>query len=127
MATKERIKAIIRCEQRKQGPAVSCLKGYKASARKVRVLANLIRGKYVKDACDILQVQVRSSAEVINKVLKSAISNAKNKGLDPTRLIILEVNVNSGPIVKRFMPVSKGRAVTIRKRSSHISFKLVEA
>ncbi|QQG34974.1 MAG: 50S ribosomal protein L22 [Deltaproteobacteria bacterium] len=126
MSTNERIKAVVRKEQRKQGAAVASLNGYRASARKVRVLANLVRGKYAKDACDILQVQVRRSAQILKKVLQSAIANAETKGFNLSRLFISEVCINSGPMMKRFMPVSKGRAVTIRKRSSHICFKLIE-
>lgn len=93
-----------------------------SSAQKVRLVANLIRGKKVLNALNILRFNNKKSALLVRKVLHSAIANAEhNKGLDVDTLFITKITVDEGPIMKRTMPRAKGRADRILKRSSHIT------
>ncbi len=94
--------------------------------RKVRLVANLIRGKKVAEAREILLYTTRVSAPVIRKVLESAVANAENTAaearerIDTDEMIVTNIQVNEGRTLKRFMPVARGRAAPRRKRSSHI-------
>ncbi|BAP58370.1 50S ribosomal protein L22 [Candidatus Tachikawaea gelatinosa] len=93
-----------------------------SSAQKNRLVANLIRGKKVSQALNILQFTSKKSAFLIKKVLNSAIANAEhNNGLDIDDLIVKKIFIDQGPTVKRIMPRAKGRADRITKRSSHIT------
>ena len=95
--------------------------------RKARQVIDLIRGKRVSDAETILKFTPRFSAEVIGKVLKSAIANAENNHkLQRDQLIVSEAYVDQGPTMKRFMPRAQGRASMIHKRTSHITIVLAE-
>jgi len=93
-----------------------------SSAQKVRLIANLIRGKRVSNALRLLRFNNKKSAFLVRKVLKSAASNAEhNKGLDIDTLIVKKITVDEGPVMKRIMPRAKGRSDRILKRSSHIT------
>lgn len=93
-----------------------------ASAQKVRLVANLIRGKKVEFALNILHFSNKKAAFIISKVLKSAVANAEhNNGLDVSKLKITKIFINEGPTMKRMMPRAKGRADRILKRTSHIT------
>ena len=126
MATRERVKA----ENRK----VNADKRAKAVARyirispsKVRIVLNVIRGKDYSDAVAILKNMPNSAAEYVVKVLESAGANAENNlGLNKNDLYVAETFVDGGPTLKRFQPVSKGRAHSILKRTSHITVILDE-
>jgi large subunit ribosomal protein L22 len=100
----------------------------RVSARKARLVANLIRGKSVAEAMEILQLTYRPSAgPIVANLLKSAVSNVDHSEYpDPEDLIIGEISVDSGPTMKRFRPRARGRASSIRKRLCHIQLKLVE-
>ncbi|MDP3784852.1 MAG: 50S ribosomal protein L22 [bacterium] len=101
------------------------LKYLRASARKVRQVADLIRGKSVKQAGETLKFAAKAPRLPLQKLLKSARANAKhNFGLDPETLVVKEIRVDEGPTLKRFMPRAFGRAAPIRKRLSHISLVL---
>ncbi len=100
------------------------LKNYRQSPRKVRLLADLVRGKKVKDALSALQFVDKRAAEPFTKVVLSAQANAKNAGADISKLIIKNVAVNKGTVIKRFMPRARGSASAIRKRNSHITVEL---
>ncbi len=94
------------------------------SPRKVRIVANMIRGKRVEDALGILTLLPKKSARVISKLVHSAASNAddQSKGkADVDSLVIKTIQVDNGPIVKRWMPRAMGRANRIQRRSSHIT------
>jgi large subunit ribosomal protein L22 len=91
------------------------------SASKVRRVANLIRGKKVDVALNVLSNLPNRSATLISKVLKSAIANAENKGLDPDDLFVKTIYVDEGPTLKRFRPRAMGRANRIRRRTCHIT------
>ena len=97
------------------------------SARKGRLVADLVRGKSVADAQAILAFSTRAAAVPIRKVLASAVANADhNHGLDPRELSLVKVTVDEGPTVKRFRPRAMGRASSIMKRTCHITIGLAE-
>ena len=124
MATKERIKAIARKEARGLEVAKASLRNLKTSARKARVLANMIRGQSLVHAYEALSFQSRFAAEPLRDLLKSAASNAAGRGFDADNLVVEEIQVHKGPIAKRFMPRAQGRATPIRKQSTHIDVRL---
>jgi large subunit ribosomal protein L22 len=102
------------------------LRFLRGSPRKVRLVADLIRGKGVQDAVNILHFTNKHAAKDIEKLLKSAIANAENRDepMDVDRLFVKEVFVDPGPSMKRFRPAPMGRAYRILKRQSHITIKL---
>ncbi len=101
------------------------LNTYRQSPRKVRLLADLIRGKNVKDALEALLFADKRAAPVFLKVLKSAIANATNNNQEDTNsLFVKEVTVNQGVILKRMMPRARGSGARINKRTSHIDIVL---
>ena len=91
------------------------------SASKVRLVIDLIRGKQVDQALATLANTPRKAARMIEKVLKSAIANAEQKGLDPEELIVKRAYVDEGPTMKRVKPRAMGRANVIRRRTCHIT------
>lgn len=96
-------------------------KGVRISPRKVSVVADLVRGRSVEDALVILDHTPRRSALAVKKVVMSAKANADhNHGFKPDSLQITEISVTAGPRLKRFRPVSRGRAHPFQKRTSHI-------
>ena len=107
--------------------AVATLKNARISARKVKIVADLIRGKDAKEALAIVKFTPKASSEVLEKLLKSAIANAENNhGMSSNNLYVAEIYANQGPTMKRIRPAAKGSAVRIRKRTSHITIKLRE-
>ena len=106
---------------------VATLKNARISARKVKIVADLIRGKDAKEALAIVKFTPKASSEIIEKLLKSAIANAENNhGMKSNNLYVAEIYANQGPTMKRIRPAAKGSAVRIRKRTSHITIKLIE-
>jgi large subunit ribosomal protein L22 len=97
------------------------------SARKVRVVADVIRGKSVDEALTLLAFQRRAAAAPIRKVLDSAVANADQRGLDLDQLVVSEIQVDKGPIMRRYQPRAHGRAYRIRKQTSHIRVAVSEA
>lgn len=107
--------------------AVATLKNARISARKVKIVADLIRGKDAKEALAIVKFTPKASSEIIEKLLKSAIANAENNhGMKSNNLYVAEIYANQGPTMKRIRPAAKGSAVRIRKRTSNITIKLRE-
>ena len=107
--------------------AKATLKYARISARKVKIVADLIRGKNVDEALAILKFTPRGAAEIIAKVVKSAKANAENNHeMDADKLYDPSIVSNQGPTMKRFMPRAMGRATMIRKRTSHIEVVLKE-
>jgi large subunit ribosomal protein L22 len=94
------------------------------SARKVRPLADLIRGKHADEALDILKYQPQRGARLIEKVLKSALGNAEDLRADMDSLIVTDARVDGGPMFKRIRPRARGMAFQIKKRMSHIRISL---
>lgn len=102
------------------------LNNHRASPRKVRVVANLIKGKKVGEAMAQLGFLAKRPASPIAKLLKSAINNAKNnfKIKDESVLVVKSIAVNPGPVLKRHRPRSRGMANQILKRTSHVTIVL---
>lgn len=97
------------------------------SARKAKLVIDLIRGKEVGEAIAILRHTPKSASPVVEKLLNSAIANAEhNYSLDVNKLFVSEVFVNQGPTMKRFRPRAMGRASRINKRTSHITLVVSE-
>jgi len=97
------------------------------SPRKARLNAELIRGKRVEEALNILSQTPRHAAKVVSKVVRSALANARqNKSIDVDTLFIKTIFVNQGPTLKRFRARPMGRAARIRKRTCHITVVLSE-
>jgi len=92
------------------------------SASKARRVINLVRGKSVEDALDILRWAPQGASEPVAKVIASAAANAQNNnGLDPRTLVVASVYADEGPTAKRIRPRAQGRAYRIRKRTTHIT------
>ena len=95
--------------------------------RKVRVVMDLIRGKNVAEAFAILKFTPKAGADVVEKVLKSAVANAENNhDLNVENLYVAETFVGAGPTLKRFRPMDHGKAFRINKRTSHITVVVKE-
>ena len=89
------------------------------SPRKVRLVINAIRKKPATQAQSILMGLNKKAARLVEKGLKSAVANAKGKGLEESRLMVSEIKADGGPVMKRFMSRSMGRADQILKRTTH--------
>jgi large subunit ribosomal protein L22 len=104
------------------------LKYARISARKVKIVADLIRGKKADEALAIVKYTPKASSEIVEKLLKSAIANAENNhNMDRTKLVISQIYANQGPTLRRIRPAAKGSAVRIRKRTSHVTIVLRES
>ena len=107
--------------------ARATLKYTRISARKVKIVADLIRGKNVDEALAIVKFTPKASSEIIEKLLKSEIANAENNhNMKHQKLYFAEIYANQGPTLKRIRPAAKGSAVRIRKRTSHITIVVKE-
>ena len=107
--------------------AEATLRYARISARKVKIVADLIRGKDIDEALAIVKYARKASSEIIEKLLKSAIANAENNHhMAHEKLYVAEIYANQGPTLKRIRPAAKGSAVRIRKRTSHITIVLKE-
>lgn len=102
------------------------LKNYRQSPRKVRLIADLVRGKNLVEALTMLKFVNKKAAEPFSKVLRSAEANAKRKGKNPEQLFIKKVAVDKGEVYKRYMPRARGSASPINRRNSHITVELAE-
>ncbi|MCB9812267.1 50S ribosomal protein L22 [Candidatus Nomurabacteria bacterium] len=100
------------------------LKNYRQSPRKVRLIADLVRGKKAADALATLNFVDKRAAQPFAKVISSAVANAKQQGAKEEELFIKAVQVNKAPTFKRSMPRARGSASRINKRNSHISVEL---
>ncbi len=102
------------------------LKNYRQSPRKVRLVAELIKGKRVADALLILDTLPKRASGPVLKLLMSAISNAKQASVKEDNLFVENVTVNKGIVLKRSMPRARGSASRINKRTSHVALFLIE-
>jgi large subunit ribosomal protein L22 len=94
----------------------------RVSATKARRVIDLVRGKPVAEALDILRWAPQSASEPVAKVIASAAANAQNNnGLDPSTLVVATLTADEGPTAKRIRPRAQGRAFRIRRRTSHIT------
>ncbi len=127
MATRSREKAAARRENADRRPH-AIVRYVRISARKVKVVIDLIRGKSVAEAKAILMYTPKAASAVVEKLLDSAVANAENNlELSRDNLYVAEVFANQGPTLKRFRPRAQGRATRIRKRTSHITIVLDQA
>ena len=105
--------------------AKASLRYLRITPRKVRVVADLIRGKNVNAALAQLSYLEKRAAEPLAKLLRSAVANAeqaaKDQSLDVDRLTVKELMVDQGPSLRRYMPRAMGRAFKVLKKTSHIS------
>jgi large subunit ribosomal protein L22 len=120
---REKIKAVK--EAAKTGPAVAYLNDVPTSPRKMRLVADLIRGQRVAKALNLLKYEAKHPAARMEKLLMSAIANweTKNKDvkLEEADLFVKEVSVDGGRMLKRLRPAPQGRAHRVRKRSNHVT------
>ncbi len=98
------------------------LSNYRQSPRKVRLIADLIRGKSAEQAINILGLLPKRGAEPMMKLVKSAVANAKEG--DASQLFISSIQVNGGVVFKRMMPRARGRGFPIKKKTSLITMEL---
>lgn len=96
------------------------------TAMKARRIVNLVRGRSATDALSVCRFSPQAAAEVVGKVIASAVANAENNhGLKPETLTVAAAWVDEGPTLKRFQPRAQGRAFRINKRTCHITVELV--
>lgn len=97
------------------------------SPQKVILIADLVRGKFVGEAIEILKYQPQRAARMLEKVVKSAMANAEDRRAPhPEYLVLGEVRVDKGPMFRRLRPKSRGMATILKKRMSHITVVLNE-
>lgn len=124
MGARKRLAAEKRKEEKKQ-QYYAVLKNCPTSPRKMRLVADLIRGMEVNRALDVLKFSSKEASRSVEKLLLSAIANwqAKNEGerLEESELYVKRIMVDSGRILKRLRPAPQGRAHRIRKRSNHVT------
>jgi large subunit ribosomal protein L22 len=98
------------------------------SPRKARLLMNLIRGRDVDDAITLLRFSKQRASGMIEKVVRSAVANATEQEVAPQRnaLFVAKAWVDPGPVIKRFQPKDRGKAYSIKKRTSHLVVTLDE-
>ena len=107
--------------------AIAHVRYVRISPRKVKIVADLIRGKSIAEATAILANTPKAASEPILKLLKSAVSNAEaNHGMNVENLYVSQIFACPGPILKRIMPRAQGRAFRINKRTSHITLAVAE-
>ena len=103
--------------------ATATLRYLKSSPQKVRLIVNLVRGKKVEEALQILHFTKKAAAKDLEKLLRSAVANAENKedAPDVDELVVSKIYVNEGPREKRVQPAPMGRAYQIQKRKAHVT------
>ena len=102
------------------------LKNYRQSPRKVRLVADLLKGKRIAEAFMQLHAMPKRASGPMEQLLKSAVANATVAGIKEDDLHILNVTVNKGIVMKRNMPRARGSASRINKRTSHVALTLIE-
>ncbi len=112
----------------KDAVVTATAKYVRVSARKARLVADLVRGKSVPEARAILAFSTRGAAEPVRKVLDSACANADhNHAMDSEELVLTRVLIDEGPTMRRFRPRAMGRSTRINKRTCHITIGLSQA
>lgn len=100
------------------------VKNYRQAPRKVRLIADLVRGKDVEHAITVLTHLQKKGANPFKKLIESAVANAKEQGIEKDSLIVKEIKVDKGFTFKRFRPRARGRASSIHKHTSNVLVKL---
>jgi len=108
--------------------ARASVKFLRVAPRKLRYVADQIRGLPVEDALNLLRFSPRAAARPLAKLLQSAVANAEQQGIgDVDQMVIQRVTVDGGPVLKRWLPRAMGRATPIRKRTSHVQLVLEQS
>ena len=111
--------------------AQACSRYVRQSPRKIRIVIDEVRGKKVGDALNYLHFSPKKGSDVIEKTLRSAVSNllqkAEDANIDPNGLIVSKAFVNGGPHMKRFRPASMGRISRLNKPTSHVTVVVSDA
>lgn len=103
------------------------LRYVRLSPQKTRLVVDMVRGKRIQEALNILKFSPQKAAAIVSKLVGSAVANAEQKGVaDVDRLYVKAISVDMGPVLKRFIPRAQGRATKIRKPTSHITVVLDE-
>ena len=103
------------------------LKFARMAPRKIRLVADMVRGKDVNEAIQILTFVNKKSAPILKKLVQSAVANADQvKTIDLDTLYVKHISVDQGPTLKRYMPRAMGRASEIKKKTSHVNLILEE-
>ena len=127
MGIRKRNKASI-LKERKKKLSIAKLRNCPISPRKMRLVADLLRGKEVGHALNILKFNPKHSAKYLEKLLLSAVSNwqlkNEDKSIENTNIFVNEIKVDGGRMLKRLRPAPQGRAHRIRKRSNHVTVVL---
>tara|TARA_A200000113_G_scaffold213113_1_gene215235 strand:+ start:1567 stop:1971 length:405 start_codon:yes stop_codon:yes gene_type:complete len=127
MGIRKRNKSSI-LKERKKKLSIAKLRNCPISPRKMRLVADLLRGKEVGHALNILKFNPKHSAKYLEKLLLSAVSNwqfkNEDKSIENTNIFVNEIKVDGGRILKRLRPAPQGRAHRIRKRSNHVTVVL---
>lgn len=101
------------------------LRDIRISPKKANIIAGMVQGKMVQPALNLLRFLPKKAAKILLKVLSSAVANAQNNDSKKIEeLIIKQIIVNKGPVSKRFLPSTRGRALPIKKPTSHITVEL---
>jgi len=101
------------------------LRYVRLSPQKARWVVDMVRGKAVQDALNILKFSPQKAAGIVSTLVGSAVANAEQKGVsDVDKLYVKSITVDQGPVLKRFLPRAQGRATRIRKPTSHITVVL---
>lgn len=107
--------------------ATAKLSFVRLSPQKARLVIDMVRGKRVQEALNILKFSPQRAAEIVAKLVSSAVANAEQKGVgDVDRLFVKTIFVDQGPVLRHFMPKGRGSASRIRKPTSHITVVLGE-
>jgi len=125
-APRARAKATRRAAAKAAGGPTAKLSYLRIAPRKVRLVANNVRGLPVGDALAMLKFTPNAAAKPLAKLLRSAVANAETKGghVDVDRLYVKTLTVDGGPKLRRFMPRAMGRAYRVEKRTSHVFVEL---
>ena len=125
MSKRQREKAAVRREKKKAANPTASLRLLRMPASKVRLVVDLVRGKGVEEALNILNFTPKYAAKPLAKLLRSAVANAEQKGgYDVDSLVLLNAQVGEAPQMKRFRPRAMGRANGIIRRTCHVTFQL---
>ena len=108
--------------------ATARVRHVRMSPRKMRIVANMVRGKRVDYAMNMLKLMPKKAAFVLRKLLVSAVANAEHQGQqDVDALLVKDCAIDNGPILKRWMPRAMGRAARVQHRTSHVTITVDEA
>ena len=108
--------------------AKAVVRHVRMSPRKMRIVANMVRGKRVDEAMSLLKLMPKKAAYVIRKLLISAVANAEHQGQqDVDALKVTHCAIDGGPIIKRWLPRAMGRANRVNHRTSHVTVVVDEA